>query len=183
MEIAIAKGKLKGALNRAFKETGIAIPEGLAALTESALQRAVLERLGLEARASMLLTGSDRIAEAARSGRVVLLLHAGDAAEDGCRKLDQAWRVGSEEEGTGKSGLVLAASRDQLSAALGRDNVVHIAITDSRAAERVGQIVDRWHHFIGRPTLAALADSPRQAQWGAAQSIDQTDQKDRKGKS
>ncbi len=181
METAIAKGKLKGALNRAFKETSITVPEGLAAFTESALERATLERLGLEARASTLLTGSDRIAEAARGGKVVLLLHARDAAEDGSRKLDQAWRVGTDQEGTGQSGLVLAASREQLSAALGRDNVVHIAITDAKAAARVGQIVDRWHHFIGRPTVAALADSPRQAQWGAAQSIDQTDQKDRKG--
>jgi predicted RNA-binding protein YlxR (DUF448 family) len=181
METAIAKGKLKGALARAFKTSTITVPEELAALTEGALQRAALERLGLEARASMLLTGSDRIAEAARSGRVVLLLHAGDAADDGCRKLDQAWRVGCESEGSGQTGVKLAATRDELSAALGRDNVVHIAITDARAAARVGQIVGRWHHFIGHPAAAALADSPRQAQWGAAQGIDQTDQKDRKG--
>lgn len=181
METAITKGKLKGALNRAFKMNTIIVPEALVAQTEAALRRAALERLGLESRASMLLTGSDRIAEAARSGRVQLLLHADDAADDGCRKLDQAWRVGSETEGSGQSGLKLAATRDELSAALGRDNVVHIAITDARAAARVSQIVVRWHHFIGRPTAVTLADSTRQAQWGAAQSIDQTDQKDRKG--
>lgn len=174
LETAIGKGKLKAALNRAFKSNTVTVPEALAAQTEAALQRAALERLGLEARASMLLTGSDRIAEAARAGRVVLLLHAGDAAEDGCRKLDQAWRVGSEAEGSRQAGLKLAAGRDELSAALGRDNVVHIAITDARAAARVGQIVDRWHYFIGHPQAAALADSTRQAQWGAAQAHEQT---------
>ena len=58
------------------------------------------DRLGLEMRAGHLQLGSDRIAELARAGRVHWLGHAADAGEDGSRKLDQAWRVGSDAEGT-----------------------------------------------------------------------------------
>jgi hypothetical protein len=33
--------------------------------------------------------------------------------------------------------------------ALGRENVVHIAVTDPAAAVRVRDALDRWRHFIG----------------------------------
>jgi uncharacterized protein len=150
LETAIAKGKLKGALARAFKTGPITVPDGLAQQTEDALARSALDRLGLEARSGTLLTGSDKIAEAARRGNVRLLLHAADAGVDGNRKLDQAFRVGTDQEGSGIQGLVLAADRAILSAALGRENVVHIAITDQGAAARVGDAINRWHVFIGR---------------------------------
>jgi predicted RNA-binding protein YlxR (DUF448 family) len=145
LEIALAKGKLKGALARAFKTQALAIPADLADRVETALERAFLDRLGLEARASTLVTGSDRIDQAARSGKVHLLLHASDAAEDGNRKLDQAWRMGDGND----RGLVIPASRTILSVALGRENVVHVAITDQPAAARVSHALTRWRGFIG----------------------------------
>jgi uncharacterized protein len=156
LEAAGKKGKLKGALARAFK-TPVSAPDDLGARIEAALARTTLDRLGLEARGGTLITGSDRIAESARGGRVHLLLHAQDASEDGNRKLDQAWRVGQDAEGSGLSGITLAAGRDELSAALGRDNVVHIAMTEAKAAARVRLLIDRWHHFIGRTTSDGLA--------------------------
>ncbi len=149
LDTAVAKGKLKGALSRAFKTGDIAVPDDLGARIEDALQRAALERLGLEARASTLVTGSEKIADAARKGSVELLLHAGDASDDGRRKLDQAWRVGLDEEGSGRQGLVLGAGRTILSVALGRENVVHIGVIDTGAAARVAAAIDRWHGFIG----------------------------------
>lgn len=166
LDAAIAKGKLKGALARAFKGAVLAVPESLSANILAALQRNALDRLGLEARAGTLLTGSDRIEEAARSGKVLLLIHAADAASDGRRKLDQAWRVGSDAEGSGREGLVLAADRTILSQALGRENVVHIALTDPGAARRVGETVDRWHHFIGRETIGGPCETKAQGPTG-----------------
>ncbi len=149
LEIALAKGKLKGALSRAFKTGDIAIPANLAQRIADALSRAALERLGLEARASTLVTGTDRIEDHARKGLLELLFHAADASGDGSRKLAQAWRVGRGEEGSGRQGLVLAADRTILSIALGRENVVHIGVIDARAAARVASAIDRWHGFIG----------------------------------
>ena len=169
LQDALEKGRLKAALARAFKTGKATAPEDLPARIEAALERHALDRLGLEARAGTVLTGSDRIEDAARAGKVRLLLHAEDAGADGNRKLDQAWRVGSDAEGSGRVGLVICAGRAMLSQALGRENVVHIAVTDRQAAERVGQAVDRWHHFKGRQTLDALAQSAHQGHGGSAQ--------------
>ena len=92
----------------------------------------------------MLLNGAEKVEVAARQGKVRLLIHAADAGEDGRRKLDQAWRVG----GGGPSGLVFPVERTILSMALGRENVVHIALTDAGAARRVLHAINRWQAFI-----------------------------------
>lgn len=98
LEPALAKGKLKGALARVFKTGEISIAPELPAMIAEALEKQALERLGSgQGFQSDHRLGKDR--GAARRGQVSLLLHAGDAAADGCRKLDQAWRVGSEAEG------------------------------------------------------------------------------------
>ncbi|WP_353203337.1 DUF448 domain-containing protein [Sphingomonas sp.] len=155
LETAIAKGKLKAALARAFKTGPIAIPDDLPALIAAALERAVLDRLGLEARTGNLLTGAEKIEAAARSGKLHLLLHAADAGTDGNRKLDQAWRVGQDEEGSDLRGLALPVPRTILAVALGRQNVVHIGLTERDAARRVSETLTRWLHFIGsHPALA-----------------------------
>ena len=158
LEAAQAKGKLKGALARAFKTGEIRIPDDLGAKIEAALRQTLLDRLGLEARSGTLLTGSEKIETAARRGDVLLLLHAADAGEDGSRKLDQAWRVG----GGGQQGLVFPAERTILSLALGRQNVVHIAIIDRAAAARVRHALDRWRTFIepSEGLSAAAAGTP-----------------------
>src|SRR3546814_3733018 len=145
----ISKGKLKGGLARALHGGDFTDPADLGALIAAQLQRATLDRLGLEARAGTLILGNDRIEEAARRGRVHLLLHAADAGEDGRRKLAQAWRVGEGDEGSSREGLVLPVDRNALSMALGRENAVHLALTDARAADRSEEHTSRWQVFTG----------------------------------
>jgi predicted RNA-binding protein YlxR (DUF448 family) len=143
LDAANAKGKLKGALARAFKANDVRVPDDLGERTSQALRQAALDRLGMEARAGNLINGAERVEAAARAGKVNLLLHAADAGEDGRRSLDQAWRVGG-----GKArGLVFPEGRTILSMALGRENVVHIALTDPAAASRVSHAIARWHAF------------------------------------
>ena len=149
LEIAQKKGKLKGGLARAFKTSDFVVPAELPAMIEAALTRNALDRLGLESRSGKLLTGSDKIEGEARAGRLIALYHAADAKDDGCRKLAQAWRVGSDREGSDLKGLALPVGRPILSLALGRENVVHIGLTDRAAAKRVSEALDRWLHFIG----------------------------------
>ncbi|VWX46821.1 DUF448 domain-containing protein [Novosphingobium sp. 9U] len=176
LEKAQAKGKLKGALLRAFGKsldgTPLTIPEDLAERIDTALVRAFTDRLGLETKSGRLLVGSDRIAENARNGKVRWLAHAADAAEDGSRKLDQAWRVGSDAEGSGLRGTVLPLDRAALSVALGRDNVVHLALADSKAAERVAAPLQRLLHFRGQAVAAGTeadgGQGPAQAAPSAA---------------
>jgi hypothetical protein len=158
LEQAQANGKLKGALARAFKSGEARAPADLGERIESALRQQALDRLGLEARAGTLVTGAERIETAARRGQVALLIHASDAGEDGRRRLDQAWRGGGGEG----QGLVFPLERPILSLALGRQNVVHIALTDRAAAARVRHALERWRAFIGSEAglSTASAGSP-----------------------
>ena len=157
LEAAIAKGRLKGALARSFKGAKITIPDDLPARIEAALLRAFTDRLGLEMRSGRLLVGSDRIAENARMGKVSWLAHASDAGEDGNRKLDQAWRVGRELEGSGETGITLPLDRATLSVALGRENVVHLALTDRAATERLGPCLARLNHYLSQDGATSAA--------------------------
>lgn len=150
LQDAIAKGRLKGALARAFKGATLRIPDDLPERIEAALTRAFTDRLGLEMKSGRLLLGSDRIAENARMGNVAWLAHAADASTDGSRKLDQAWRVGEEAEGSGMAGVTLPLDRAALSVALGRDNVVHLALTDPAAAQRIAVPLQRLLRFLGQ---------------------------------
>ncbi len=150
LETAIAKGKLKGALARAFKGAELTISVDLPDRIEAALLRAFTDRLGLEMRAGHLLLGSERIAEKARAGKVAWLGHASDSSDDGARKIDQAWRVGEGAEGSGKAGTRLPLDRTALSVALGRENVVHLALTAPAAAQRIDGLLRRLMCFVGQ---------------------------------
>ena len=151
LDEANAKGKLKGALQRAFKEKDVNVPADLGERTAAALRQGTLDRLGMEARSGNLINGSDKVEVAARRGEVQLLIHAADAGEDGRRKLDQAWRVGGPDDVVAKNngqGLLFPEERTILSMALGRENVVHIALIDRAAAARVLHALSRWRAFI-----------------------------------
>jgi predicted RNA-binding protein YlxR (DUF448 family) len=152
LEAAMAKGKLRAALARAFR-TPVAVPDDLADRIAAGLERRALDRLGLEHRAGHLIFGADKLNEWCRSGRVHLLLHAADAAEDGVSKLDQAFRQGDGDMG---SVLRLAVGRDALSRALGRENMVHSGVIDGKAAARIATEVARAVAFTG--TREAMND-------------------------
>jgi len=147
LDAANAKGKLKAALARAFKVADLKIPADLGDQVERALRQWALDRLGLEARAGTLINGADRIEAAARAGKVHLLIHAADAREDGRKSLDQALRVGGRAGGGEPRGMIFPEQRTILSMALGRENVVHVALTDPAAASRVSHALARWRAF------------------------------------
>ena len=159
LERALDNGRLKGALARAFKGETITVPQDLPDRIQAALQDDLLARLGLEARASNLISGSDKIDVAARRGQVRLLLHAADARADGARKLDQAWRVGEGREGEDFVGQRLPVDREALSVALGRHNVVHVAVTNAAAADRIARLLGRWKSYLGCANAAPSSGS------------------------
>ncbi len=168
LETAMANGQLKSALARAFKggpdKVGLSYSDELPDQVLSALVRVLSDRLGLELRAGNLVLGSNRIEEQARTGRIAMLLHASDSSEDGRKKLDQAWRVGTETEGSGIRGTVIPLDRAALSVALGRENVVHLGISghagDLRAANRVGQAISRLSNFVGSDSGNSVQPNP-----------------------
>lgn len=175
LETALAEGYLRKALMRAFKGAPLTIPDDLADRIQAALTRQFCERLGLELRSGKIVLGSARIEEQARSGRIAILLHASDSSEDGRRKLDQAWRVGNEVEGSGMRGEILPLDRTALSVALGRDNVVHLGVAgnprDMRAAERVLHAVTRLVTYLGQCSTRHADDTGRGASGHSDQPI------------
>jgi predicted RNA-binding protein YlxR (DUF448 family) len=155
LDAANAKGKLKAALQRAFKTADLRVPANLGERIEHALRKTALDRLGMEARAKALITGADKVEGAARDGKVHLLLHALDASEDGRKRMDQAWRVGGGEP----RGMIFPEGRTILSMALGRENVVHVALIDPAAATRVRHVLGRWQAFT-EPTPGLEGGAP-----------------------
>lgn len=190
LDAANQKGKLKGALARSFKSSEIHVAADLGERIAAALRQAALDRLGLEARGGTLLSGGDKIESAARAGRVHLLIHAADAGEDGCKRLNAAWRIGGgptpqliDDVAAGSAerlerdqtrGLVFPEGRTILSMALGRENVVHVALIDPAAASRVQRAIARWQTFIdpragfSGPSAAAQRHAADAAETNAA---------------
>ena len=142
-----ARGRLRGALARAFKANSFTVPDDLGARIESSLRQRLLARLGLEKRAGNLIIGEERVREALRAGKMWLVLHAGDARPDGADRLDGMARAVGESMGIEIAHRRLPMPRDALSAALGRDNAVHAGLTDAAAAARVLADIDRWAGF------------------------------------
>jgi predicted RNA-binding protein YlxR (DUF448 family) len=148
LEAALAKGKLKGALARAFKLNNLKLADDLPDQIAAGLERRALDRLGLENKAGNLIWGHERVGEALLKGKVRLLMHASDAKADGMGKLEARRRGASPDTVS----IVLPVGRDQLSMALGRENVVHAAIGDSGSAARVIEALERWAAFNGTST-------------------------------
>ncbi len=145
LEKAMAKGKFRGALARAFKTSALGIADDLPDQIAAGLERRALDRLGLENRAGHLIWGHERIGEALLKGRIRLLLHALDAAADGTGKLEAKRRGASPDTVS----MTLPVPRAQLSLALGRENVVHAAIANAASAGRVIEALERWQAFSG----------------------------------
>ena len=98
-------GKLKGALARAFKGAAAGDPRRPArADRKGAAARLARPAGARNARRTSLSWARTASPSEARMGKVAALYHAADASDDGARKLDQAWRVGSDAEGTGLAG-------------------------------------------------------------------------------
>ena len=94
LEEALAKGRLKAALARAFKGAPLSIPDDLPQRIEDSLRKLLLDRLGIAMRGGAIVLGSDRLAEQARMGRVALLWSIDEKNEGKVLKLSWQERDG-----------------------------------------------------------------------------------------
>ncbi|GHF16335.1 DNA-binding protein [Kordiimonas sediminis] len=132
IEKALEKGALFSAASRALKQKVSAqqVGDDMLDVLEKLLRKRVMDRLGLEQRAGNVMTGFDKIkADLGKSGakKPVLLLHASDGSEDGERKMRST--IGLEVR------ICRIFNRDDLSCALGKDNVVHAIVYKSGGAD------------------------------------------------
>jgi ribosomal protein L7Ae-like RNA K-turn-binding protein len=87
-----------------------------------------LDLVGLARRAGQVICGFEKVRDALRNGRVGIVLAAADGAADGRGKLKAL---------AGELPILALFTGAELSAALGRENVVHAALVPGRLAERL----------------------------------------------
>lgn len=153
----IGKAVDKRLFARALK-TDVTVPPDLADMVDRLLARAALGLLGLARKAGAVAMGAAKTEAAVRSGSAVAVLHADEAAADGCRKITQARRAVAHLGGPFVPAYKLF-SEAELGLALGGTNVIHAALLASdagRAALRRLIALDRYRG--GSPEeMAAVA--------------------------
>lgn len=153
---AVAEAAKRNVFARAFKAQA-KLPEGLAVQVDRLLAEAALSALSLANKAGEAVFGNAKVEEAIAKGRVLALVHAREAAEDGCRKLDGKARGMSEE---GPIPSIRAFGVDELSLASGRTNVIHAALIQGGAARNVLTAASRLERYRkGRAAFATLNES------------------------
>jgi predicted RNA-binding protein YlxR (DUF448 family) len=106
------------------------VPAGLTERIDRLLAEAALGAFALANKAGCVVFGNAKIEEAIAKGRVIALVHASEAAPDGCRKLDDKLQTRGEIRHPAVRGL----GADELSLASGRSNVIHAALIHGGAA-------------------------------------------------
>lgn len=133
---AIRSKKIVKAVARSLKisVTADMLPSDLIKGLVTLLRRRVLDRLGLEQKASRCITGFDKIKAAlSKKAHPVMMFHAEDAGQDGRRKITNSVKAYTEK----LVPEVTVFSRDELSAALGKDNVVHVLLLKGAALDKL----------------------------------------------
>ncbi len=114
------------------------------------LQKAVLGALSMARKAGDLVTGFTKVEQAVGCGRVILLIHAADAAQDGIRRLAAAFtRLHGRDVPVPTLRIFDSA---QLDLALGGTNVIHAALLDGSAGGSARHWIDRLTHYRGMAT-------------------------------
>ena len=131
----VAAAAAKGLFAKAAGQR-VVLPADLAGEVEGLLRQRCLGLIGLARRAGALVTGFEKTREALKAGRARIVLAARDGAEDGRAKLAALAAAGSVP-------VVSLFDGHELSAALGREGVVHAALAAGGMAERLMREVRR----------------------------------------
>jgi predicted RNA-binding protein YlxR (DUF448 family) len=128
----LERAAAKNHFSKAARTNVKAAPD-LVARVEKLIVRRMLDDLGLARRSGALVAGFDNVVRALESNRPpVLLVEASDGAADGRRKLRNL---------AAARGLTLALveslTTEEMSVALGRENVIHAALKSGQLAQRL----------------------------------------------
>lgn len=148
IEQAIEKKKLVKAVARSLKQSvkPDMLPDDLLGLLTKLLRRKVLDRLGLEQRAGHIVTGFDKIKAAlGKKARPAMVFHADDAGSDGQKKIAFCVNGFAEVEVPEQKMF----TREELSLALGKDNVVHVLLLKGAALDKLEADIGRLNGIRG----------------------------------
>lgn len=141
----VEKAARSGVFARAFRAPVRAEPD-LPERVDALLEREAVQRLSLANKAGLVTFGFAKVGEAVARGRAAALIHARDAAEDGCRKLDGKFAAAGNGAEARES-VVNCLHSGQLGLALGRSSVVHAAVSLGGASEKFLTAAARLQRF------------------------------------
>lgn len=136
---------------------------------EELLRTRALALLGLTHRAGQVTFGFEKVAEALRRQDAAVLVQASDTAQGGREKMRSALRAGENEAKT-----VEWFDREELSLALGRENVVHAALRRGGLATRFQTECDRLAGFCDRSEETGIAGSDAEREQKPCAGVDLT---------
>jgi len=144
---------------RGFKRNVKVAPD-LTAQAERLLERAALDALAMAAKAGTVVAGFAKVEAAIVRDDALAVLHAGDGAADGKRKLEGVLHR-NKEENEREIRVIDAFSGEQLDLALNRPNVVHAALLAGPGSETFLARVSRLERFrTGKSPEAVSAHAP-----------------------
>jgi hypothetical protein len=158
---AVASSVRRKVLARGFKQPVTVSPD-LADLVAELLRRAALQDLAFANKAGCVVAGYAKVERALKGAGRFFLVHASDASQDGCRKLDRQRRASQTSETKDLDPIACFASAE-LSAALGKSNVNHAAIADGGAGRTFLRSANRYKNYLGtHPAAGSVQDTPEQ---------------------
>lgn len=140
----VAEAVRKNLFTKGFSEATSAGPE-LPAVVGGLLRKQALSYLSLAKKAGEAVTGFMKVEEMLLKGRAQILVHAVEAAPDGCRKLDKLMSEGMQR--------CVLFTLDELDLAFGRSNVIHAAVAKGGIAEKLRSAVRRIEIYEAQPGL------------------------------
>jgi uncharacterized protein len=143
VEKAVAKNLFARALKAPVKA-----PPALAEMVDSLLSSAALGALGLARKAGAVALGATKVEAGVRSGKVVAVLHAEEASEDGVRKIASA-RKSIAHVGGPQVPAYKLFSEAELGLALGATNVIHAAVLDRGPGEAALKRIEALARYRG----------------------------------
>lgn len=117
-------------------EAPVHSPADLASRVETLLHTKLQNMCGLMRKAGKIVIGFAKVSSALEKHRALLVLQARDAALDGRSRIERLARQAMVPVWT-------ILSSQELSRALGRENIMHVAVIDNSAAEQVKTMCDR----------------------------------------
>jgi predicted RNA-binding protein YlxR (DUF448 family) len=139
---AAAKGQ---AFAKSLKRRVTVAPD-LPRAVEALCVKRVLDALSLANKAGLVTTGFEKVEALLDGGRAAALLHGFDAAADGRRRLDRKFAAIQQDKGQ-RAPIVDWLTIEQLSLAIGRSNVVHAALKQGGATNRLLREAERLQRY------------------------------------
>jgi predicted RNA-binding protein YlxR (DUF448 family) len=124
----------------------VTVADDLADAVERLLRERVVSALSMANKAGLVVAGFVKVEKALSSEPIAVLLHAREGADDGVEKLERRARATSADSGE-QICIVRVLESDEMSLAIGRENVIHVAARTGGASRALSKAASRLEHY------------------------------------